>query len=622
MVAINEKPIFGQMILSTAAWGTTSFVDHTSAVVGTINYSRGGRVGLPGDSQTQVGTLTATMRNVATPPAVGDVVRLRRQGPGEYAFIGYVQDVSQRIVFDSTVSYKTPVTLTTITCLDWVGYVSQFQAVGAAGLSAGTFVPEDNYNFQSRARFLNNVIDPTNATQMILATGTGGNLWVGDTDYVGTFSDHLDLLATTSNAYWYSTNVLPTNNTTGRYGLVIIRDLASAPSSGKTFTDAVGTAGQLHYTEIDLESSSQNVANTIVVNNKSLITTTSPTVPLFNAQLITQIGGGNRKNYNIVNGVEVVNVPYEQTWSGSDATSISTYGNRATEINTNLAGLVDAANLISNPSAEYSDAGYNGGANVIVRRRKPKDMSPAWSAYAGEWAIRIRQQSANQTGTILFQGAESDGTPVIAGNVYFSEVRAARGTPSRTDLRARLQILWLNDSETVISTLSGSLFNLTVANAWYQMGAAGTAPAGATRAQMNIQFSRSGGGNISAGDFAWCDALQLSENNVAYLDGDMANTNSEIYLWTGEVGLSPSFKINNTLDDTINTYLARYSTTSNRVTRIRWNVQEDITAMSALQVGSTTQITFKGTTTTYRIVGIDGAVSTNRYMIDYYLEKV
>jgi hypothetical protein len=44
--------------------------------------------------------------------------------------------------------------------------------------------------------------------------------------------------------------------------------------------------------------------------------------------------------------------------------------------------------------------------------------------------------------------------------------------------------------------------------------------------------------------------------------------------------------------------------------------------VSALAVGSTTAITYAGTTTTHRIVGIDGNVSPDRYMIDYYLEKV
>ena len=621
MGAINEKPIYGQMTLETAAWATPfSWVDRSAAIVNAINYASGGRVGLPGQSQTDVGTLNATFKDLVTAPLVGDLVRLRRTGTTNYAFVGYVQDVSQRVVFDDSVSYNTPITLTTINCLDWVGYISQFQAVGVGGLDA-SYVPEDNYSVFSRVRALNNIIDSTNATQMITALGTSANT-IGDTDMIGTFSDHLDLMAVTQNRYWYGANVLPTNKTTGRTGLVIIRDLAGAPSSGKTFTDQIGTAGQLHYTEIDFESSSQNVANTIVLNNSSLITTTSPTAPSYDRALITQVGGGNKSNFSIVDNAEVVNVPYDTSWSASDSTSITIWGNRATEISTNLAGLVEAANLISNPSAEYSDTGYTGGANTIARRRRTLEATTPFPAYSGEWAVRLRQKTAATTGGFNFNGSESDGTPVIGGTTFYASAWAARGTPSAANLRAQIQIRWIDDSETLISITSGAFVNLVNREQWYQITASAAAPANAVRATFSIQASRTDGSNIAVGQYFWVDGLYFSNQNTAYFDGDTAGTTAALHLWTGEVGLSPSFQLTNNLDDTISTYLTRYSTTSNRVTRIRWNAQEDLTAVSAMHVGSTISVVYDGTTTTHRIVGIDGNISTNRYMIDYYLEKV
>jgi predicted transcriptional regulator len=620
---IIENPIYGQMTLETAAWSTPfTWVDRTAAIVEGVNYAQGGRVGLPGQSQTDVGTLNTTFKDLVSPPVVGDLVRFRRTGTTEYAWVGYVQDVSQRVVFDQSVSYTTPIVLTTINCLDWVGYVSQFQAIGVGGLSSSTFVPEDNYTFGSRVRALNNIIDPTNATAMITATGSGATAIIGDTDMVGTFSDHLDLLAFSDNRYWYANNVLPTNKTTGRTGLVTIRTLASAPASGKTFTDQLGSAGQLHYVEIDLESSSQNVANTIVLNNNAIITTTSPTAPSYNTALITQVGGANRQNFKIVNNEEVVAVPYEKTWQQSDSTSITTYGNRATQISTNLAGLVTGTNLASNPSAEYSDTGYNGVAVTKVARRKPAEASTPFTAFTGEWSVRMRQISANSTGTIQFNGAETDGTPIISGNTYYAKVRALRGSPSRANYRAQIVIRWLDDSETVVSSATGSNVILSTANVWYELTVSGVAPASASRARINVIFSRSDGSNMVVGDYCWTDALQFSEDNIGYFDGDTQSDSSYVYLWTGEVGLSPSFRLTNNLDDTANIYLSRYATTSNRVTRIRWNAQEDLPSVSALAVGSTVQVVFDGTTTTHRIVGVDGNVSPERYMIDYYLEKV
>jgi hypothetical protein len=615
---IIEDYIYGQMTLETSAWTTPfSWVDRTADVVYGINYSLGGRVGLPGQSQVDVGTLNASFKNLASVPLVGDLVRLRRTGTTEYAFTGYVQDVSQQVVFDDSVSYTTPITVTTINCLDWVGYVSQFQAVGVGGLAATTFATQKNYAFGSRARALNNIIDATNATQLITATDTGAATWVGDTDVVGTFSEHLDLVATTQDAYWYGSNVLPTSKTTGRTGLVHIRTRATAPSSGKTFTDEVGSAGQLHYIDLALESSSQNVANTIVLNNHSRITTLEPEV--------SKIGGAMIPAYGVVNNVEVISADFTKTYTMSDATSIATYGNRATEIDTNLAGLVDDVNLVGNPSMEYGDDGWSTGANRMARR-KPSENSTPFAAYDGDWALRYRLASSGSTPSFRYSGSENDGIPIVAGQSYRVQGAGLRGTPNRANARARAYITWQDEAGSNISTIYGSQTNMPGGEVWVVLTASGNAPSGAERAIVGIEWNRSNGTNFDAGDQFWLDAFMLRKGlstiPVTYFDGDSDQTTSSVFLWTGELGLSPTFKVNNILDDTISTYLTRYANTDNRITRLRWNAQEDMTAVGSLYVGSTIQVRFKGTTTTHRIVGIDGSIDPERYMIDYYLEKV
>jgi hypothetical protein len=618
MAAIREKPIYGQMTLETAAWASTfTWVDRTAELVRGIDYSTGGRVGTPGQSQVDVGTLNATFKNLATVPLVGDLVRLRRTGTSENAFVGYVQDVSQRVVFENSVSLQTPVVLTTINCLDWVGYISQFQVVGIGGLAVTTFAKETYYPYQSRARALNNVIDATNATQLIAFDATGAAAVVGDTDFVGTISEHLDLLAATENLFWFPTLTLPTNKTTGRTGLIQIRPLTLAQSSGYTFTDEAGSAGQLHYTEIDLESSSQNVANTIVINNFSVITDV-------NDKEVTKKGGANIPNYNIVNGVEVVSVPYETKWKATDATSITTYGNRASEFNTNIAGIVMDLNLIGNPSLEYSDEGYTTQQQRIARR-KPADNNTPFNAYHGEWALRFRIAAIAATPEIRYTGSEADGVPIVPGVAYQFQAAGARGTPNRADLRGRAFIRWTDEAGATISTAFSAQTTFGTAFVWQVMSLTSTAPANAERATLGIEFNRSGGGNFSAGDQFWGDGFLMrksaSATAVTYFDGDTPSTTSFEHIWTGELGLSPTFKVDNNLDGIASAYLARYSTTSNRVTRIRWNAQEDLTKVSLLRVGRLVDIRFDGTTTSYRIVGVDGNISPDRYMIDYYLEK-
>jgi hypothetical protein len=617
---IIEDPIYGQMTLETSAWASTfTWVDRTADLVAGVNYALGGRVGIPGQTQTDVGTLNATFKNLATAPLVGDLVRLRRTGTTDYAFIGYVQDVSQRVVFDDSVSFSTPVVLTSINCLDWVGYISQFQVIGVGGLAVTTYAKETYYSYKSRARALNNTIDATNATQLIAFDAAAASSTVGDTDFVGTMSDQLDLVAATQNLYWHSNLVLPTNKTTGRTGLVTIRPLTTAPSSGYTFTDAVGSAGQLHYTEIDFESSSQNVANTIVINNFSVITDT-------NDKEVTKRGGANVPNYNVVNGVEVVSVPYDTNFSATDATSITTYGNRASEINTNLAGIVQDLNLIGNPSLEYSDEGYTTQQQRIARR-KPADNSTPFAPYHGEWALRFRIAAIATTPEIRYTGSEADGVPVVAGVNYQFQAAGARGSPNRANVRGRAFIRWTDEAGATISTAYSAQTTFgSTPYVWQVMSLTSLAPAGAERATLGIEYNRADGSNFSAGDQFWGDGFLMRKSSsataVTYFDGDNASDNSFQYIWTGELGLSPTFKVTNNLDDIASTYLTRYSTTSNRVTRIRWNAQEDMTKLALLKVGNTVNVIYDGTTTTHRIVGVDGNISPDRYMIDYYLEKV
>jgi len=616
MGAILERPLYGRITLETAAWASTfTWVDRTADLVRGIDYSIGGRVGVPGQSQVDVGTLNATFRNLATVPVVGDLVRLRLTANTDPFFVGYVQDVSQRIVFENSVSLQTPVVLTTINCLDWVGYVSQFQVQGAGGLSTG-FVFQNAYPYQSRARALNYSIDPTNATQLIAFDTTPDTTLLGDTDLVGTIADHLDLTAFSANLFWFPTLNLPSNKTTGRTSLIQIRPLSLAPSSGYTFTDEAGSAGQLHYTEIDLESSSQNIANTIVINNSSLITNFTPE--------ITRIGGGNRPNFSIVNDREVVNVPFNSVWASTDASSITTYGNRASEITANLGDSAYFSNLVSNPSMEYSDAGWATGGNRMARR-KPLENGVSFSAYDGEWSLRYRLSSGGSTASFRFSGSENDGIAAVAGNGYFFQAAGLRGLNTSNNTRVRAFIEWQNSSGAVISTSFGTRITVTNLYQWYVPFIGAFAPANTERAVVGLEFDRASG-SFSAGDQLWLDGALFNNNiqvaAIPYFDGDTASTTSDLYLWTGEVGNSPSLKIDNKLDDLATTYLSRYSSTSNRVTRIRWNAQEDLTKVSLLRVGRTVSIIYDGTTTQHRIVGVDGNISPDRYMIDYYLEKV
>jgi hypothetical protein len=633
MTAIREQYLYGLIQFETYSQSTGTWTDRTAAL-NSLQYSEGGRLTTPGANTVDVGTLNASLKDISSVPVSGDFVRLRRYGTTEYAFTGYVQDVGQRVVFDNTKKLSTPLIVTTLYCVDWVAYLTQWVVSGVGGRNSSFVLASggSGYSEPDRIRAINYSFDSSNATQIISATadaGSANSVYVADTDLIGTAADHLDLLSRSLGTVWYGSHVLPTDNTTGRDNLIKWQYYNGSLSSSKTFTDLVGSAGQLHYTEIDLESSSQNVANKIALNNKSLV--------VWNDTDNSSLAGGNEPNFIFVDlSTKQRGIIPETEYVTQDDTSIATYGARQVQFDTNLYTPVYgdisgdtfyAVNQCPNPSVEYNDNGWSPGSNNKTRRRQPLQDPNPFAAYNGTWALRMKHTAASATNSqAIFSGGESDSIPVTVGRYYEVKGQCARGTVSRTDLRARVGISWYDDEEVLISTTTGSNISLTTANTWYEVGHFGLAPSGATRATIVFTTSRPSG-NQTRGDIAWVDAVIMTKTNSsntmgkAYFDGDFSKATNSQYVWSGEVGGSPSWVLTNSLATRADQIAAQYNTTGIRATRIRWNAQEDLTSVSSLTVGKTISLIYNGTTTTYRIIGIDGTVDPDRYMIDYYLVK-
>lgn len=622
---IVELPLYGKIqIETTSTSGAFSWVDHTQFLTGASHFEGQREITL-GTVGPEVGTLSATFRAMTTVPTSGDYVRIRRYGTTEYTFTGYIQDVSQRIVFETAVTDATPVVYTTIVALDWVGLLTQVQIDGIDGRSVSAPI-NIAHKIDDRVRALNYQYDTTNATELIEVTALTGSSDLAITDFSGTIAEHLDIACRSVDAYWFANRLIPSNATTGRDKMVSYRKWSTDVSTGKTFTDALGSAGNLHYTEIEIQSSSWNVANTVNITNYAMAN-----IPT----LLTKIGGGNEQNFVDINGIRsVTGVVNTEQWTSADSTSVAAYGSRIVDIQTCRDTPIlypttnnPLCNIITNGSMEYSDEGWvaAGAATSRVRRRQP-----SFGAAFGSWAMRGRVTAAGATATIRFNGGESDGTPVVATQYYFFKAYAARDTTSRTDLQVRLRAQFYDEDENALGVPSGTNVALTTAGTWYTPTALVQAPAGAVRVNILLEFSRSGGANLQAGDMHWVDGVSGTQTNSTgtgltgwtYYDGDTLNTPGAIYMWTGAVGASQTAIMDNTVDTLGNTLTARFGTTSLRATRIRWNAQEDLTAMSSIVVGKTLSLTYQGTTETYRIIGIDGSVTPDRYMLDIYLWKV
>lgn len=636
---IDETPLLGRVAIETGVWNGSTFVwtDQTTSVV-TANYEEGGRLGTPGASMVDTGTLAVVYRDMSTVPAIGSLIRIRRAGTTEYAFTGYIQDVASKVTYDFSVS-SSPITFTTLYCLDWVGLASQFQLLGIGGktssganfsesvVHAGRTYTSDGYHqLPERIRAINRFIDPSGATVFITVPSIGGN-YLGDTDKIGTITDHLDLAAVSTGAIWAATHNLPTNPTTGRTNLIDIQRATFLNQSQKVFTDATPLAGELQYTEIDLESSSRNVANSIVLNNRVRYA-------IRDSEIVVA-GGVDSQNYVEIDGQQRGGFMLETSWKEENATSITTYGLRQSEIETcigvgTVAAVSTVNNLVANPSVEYNADGYTTGTASRIRRAKPSEDDNPFNPPSGlgVYSMRNITRTADATPVIRFDGTTSDAIPVVAGTTYLFQVYAYRGIPNRTDVRVRARISWYDINDNLISNSFGAQTSVPGAT-WVQANSGRQpAPTGAVRCFVAAEFNRSGGGNFSVGDRLWADGFSLfvvgptSISDPPYFDGDTPSTSTHLHLWTGSPGASPSYRENNAIDTQAVAIVTQYANTSNRITRIRWNAQEDLTAVHFLRVGWRVQVKHNGTTGTYRIVGISGDLTRSRYVIDYYLVQI
>jgi hypothetical protein len=58
------------------------------------------------------------------------------------------------------------------------------------------------------------------------------------------------------------------------------------------------------------------------------------------------------------------------------------------------------------------------------------------------------------------------------------------------------------------------------------------------------------------------------------------------------------------------------------VQSLRWNTAQNPIVATNLDIGSLTTVTFKGTTATYRVVGINHDITPDRWMMDLQVAKV
>lgn len=396
----------------------------------------------------------------------------------------------------------------------------------------------------------------------------------------GSLVDHFDLATQSVGAHWW---VDKTNVTQ------FVQDYNFAVSSA-TFSDVV-SAGNIYYNSIETGYDTQDIVNQITLTNYG----------------IRKAIQGNSETEG-----------YDVEWVDSDSTSITNWGARSTDLDSNLRTVAVSKNLIERPSVEnYLYEATS--TNFFNSIEKPsEDASGAWAAFNGVSAWRLRAiTSAGLTGGLIF----ADRVPVVAGTTYYGlSYAATKATPST---RARYRVEWYDENNAIISTSYGSYVSLTSFKTWYKLTWSGAAPAGAIYARITNVYDRSTGAAFAAGAMQWADAAYFGiTNETDYFDGNTADTTTYLYSWDGTVDASTSTKYTNILDTRTAELLTKFSNPVVRVRSLTWNTAQNPTLAYTLDVGSFITVTFKGTTATYRIVGMSHDITPERWMNTLQVEKV
>lgn len=310
--------------------------------------------------------------------------------------------------------------------------------------------------------------------------------------------------------------------------------------------------------------------------------------------------------------------PYEIEWFDSDTTSVAAWGARSFTLKTNLQTELTAQNLVPSPSVENQVVEYST-TNWNYSNEQPSlDSSGSWDAKDGLFALRARNNTG--AGTIV-NIADDVRMAVTPSTVYYGV--AYGGTSNVTSARGRLRIKWLDDSGATISSSYGSQVNYTTVRTWYKVTVSATAPSNAVAATMDIESSRTTGAAFASGAKVWMDARYFGTANVSdWFDGNTTDTTTEIYSWDGSNNLSTSTRYNNTMDTRTGELLTDFATPVVCVSSLTWNTAQNPVVAYQIDIGSLIEIEFKGTTDTYRVVGINHDITPERWMMNLQVAKV
>lgn len=422
---------------------------------------------------------------------------------------------------------------------------------------------------------------------------------VQDNQVTGTLVDHFDLATQSVGAHWW---VDKTNVTQFAQDFDYV-----VPSA--TFSDVV-TEGNIYYTDIETAYDTQEIVNDITFDNVG--------------SRLTALG---TEKYE----------PFSVEWNDKDTTSISDWGARRYDLQTNLWTAVDRINMCPNPSMAYNGDGINSGAgNLEVTRQQLSLVATGATgmlssgatqpvANMGDFVARGRMTAQQASVPISYGGTTSDAGygafPVTASTQYTASAYLRAGVGHATSLTGYVAIRWYTDAGATISTSNGTATTIT-ATAWTRRTLTATSPANAAYGVMFAWFTYGGANNTGYRYYTTGAQFEQASSASTWFSGDSTDSTTYVYEWEGQPGASRSIRYSNVMDTRTGEFLTQFANPTVRIKSITWNTAQNPTLAYQLDIGSLIVVTFKGTTATYRIVGLSHDINPERWMMNIRVEKI
>jgi hypothetical protein len=415
--------------------------------------------------------------------------------------------------------------------------------------------------------------------------------------------DHFDLATQSVGAYWW----VDKNNVTQ-----FTQDFDYSYPVG-TFSDVIAD-GNLYYTDIKTSFDTSAVINDISFSNAG----------------VRQASFGSDK-------LEA----YSVDWNQNLPASVTDWGARNYDLQTNLHTPVNKTNLCINPHLAYGNE-YVGSGSATARQNRinialdstgANNFLPVGSTTpvvgGGAFAARLNPASNTANNLIVFQGdgisnasnANETMTPVSPSTQYTASVYMRAGVNNTASLTGRCTVYFYNSAGVFISNVNGTAVSIT-SSGWTRRTVTVTTPANAAYALVTAFFVYAGSNNTNFSYYASCAQLETAATATDWFSGDTTDDANYVYEWEGQPGSSRSIRYDNIMDNRTTELLAAFATPEITVDSLTFNTAQNPPLSSNIDIGSLLNIEFQGTTTLYRVVGIKHDITPERWMMTLQTAKV